>query len=153
MTGAAKTSTLPDRPEAAQPGITGLCTSADELSRLLERETLLVRAMKLKQIAPLQAEKARLTKLCGATLEAIDPAAPIATALKERWRAASKRLGDAAIANEMALRVGHTATDRLISAIVGQIEQRQSAGSGYTRPAAAAPRRPRLAGVTFDRHL
>ena len=83
--------------------------------------------MKLAEIEPLQADKARLTQICGAALKAIDPKAPISTALKDQWRRLSKRLGDAAIANEMALRVGHAATDRLVSAIVGHIEHRHNA--------------------------
>jgi hypothetical protein len=153
----AKSSPPPtQRPAAPALGIPGLCAAAHELASLLDRETALIRAMKLTEIEPLQADKARLTQVCGATLKAIDPKAPVATALRDQWRAASKRLGDAAIANEMALRVGHAATDRLVSAIVGHIENRHNAAKGYARPnpvATGAIRHPALAGVTIDRHL
>ncbi|HLI21446.1 MAG TPA: hypothetical protein VKV32_10040 [Stellaceae bacterium] len=137
-------------------GIPGLCAVASELTALLEQETRLLRAMRINEIAPLQADKLRLTKLCGTTLKSIDPKAPVAKPLKDQWRAISKRLGDAAIANEMALRVGHAATDKLVSAIVGHIERRQSAKNGYMRPRPNAPatlRRSTLAGVTVDRRL
>jgi hypothetical protein len=133
-----------------------LCAAATELTALLDRETALIRAMRLTEIGPLQADKARLTQLCGTTLKAIDPAAPVSNALKDQWRAISKKLGDAAVANEMALRVGHAATDRLVSAIVGHIQKERSAASGYARPKPIAPgasRRPTLAGVTIDRSL
>jgi hypothetical protein len=133
-----------------------LCAIADELATLLDRETALIRAMRITEIAPLQADKARLTKLCGTTLQAIDPAVPVSSALKEQWRAASKKLGDAALANEMALRVGHAATDHLVSAIVGHIQKERGSATGYARPkpiAPGAPRRPTLAGVTIDRSL
>jgi hypothetical protein len=153
----AKSSPPPARNTAAPAlGIPGLCTAASELAALLYHETALIRAMKLTEIEPLQADKARLTKLCGTALKEIDPKAPISTALRDRWRAVSKKLGDAAIANEMALRVGHAATDRLVSAIVGHIENRHNAAKGYARPnpvANGASRRPALAGVTIDRHL
>src|SRR5262249_6895671 len=117
----ARTPLLPARGNnaaAAPSQLPALCAVADELATLLDRETALIRARRIKEIAPLQADKARLTKLCGTTLEAIDPAAPVSSALREQWRASSKKLGDAALANEMALRVGHAATDHLVSAIV-----------------------------------
>jgi len=141
---------------AAPSKLPALCAIADELATLLDRETALIRAMRIKDIAPLQADKARLTKLCGTTLHAIDPAAPVSTALKDQWRAASKKLGDAALANEMALRVGHAATDQLVSAIVGHIQKERSSAGAYARPKPVAPgasRRPALAGVTIDRSL
>jgi len=148
-------------PSASASGTTpsavaGLCAVASELTALLERETALLRAMKIMDIAPLQADKLRLTKLCGTALKSIDPKAEITKPLKEQWRAISKRLGDATIANEMALRVGHAATDKLVNAIVGHIERRQSAKNGYVRARPNAPatlRRPTLAGVAIDRHL
>jgi hypothetical protein len=141
---------------AAPSSIPALCAVADELALLLDRETALIRAMKLKDIVPLQADKARLTKLCGTALKSIDPGAPVAAALKDQWRAASKKLGDAALANEMALRVGHAATDHLVSAIAGHIHRQRSVSTGYARPRPVAPgaaRRPMLAGVTIDRSL
>ena len=141
---------------AAPSKLPALCAIADDLATLLDRETALIRAMQIKEIAPLQADKARLTKLCGTTLQAIDPAAPVPHVLKEQWRAASKKLGDAALANEMALRVGHAATDHLVSAIVGHIQKERSTSAGYARPKPLAPgvsRRPTLAGVTIDRSL
>lgn len=141
---------------AAPSKLPVLCAVAHELATLLDRETALIRAMRISEIGPLQADKARLTKLCGTTLQSIDPAAPVANALIEQWRAASKKLGDAAIANEMALRVGHAATDQLVSAIVGHIQKQRSNATGYARPKPITPgaaRRPTLAGVTVDRSL
>lgn len=160
----AKSPTLPAKPPAPPTGgktapaiaIPGLCRVASELTSLLDRETRLIRAMKLKEIGPLQADKARLTKLCGFALKDIDAAAPVPKPLKDEWIAISKKLGEAAIANEMALRVGYAATDKLVSAIIGHIEQRRSATMAYGRPKPVAPgaaRRPNLAGVTVDRHL
>jgi len=142
---------------AAPSKIPALCAVAHELATLLDRETALIRAMRLKEIVPLQADKARLTKLCGTTLQSIDPAAPVSNALKDQWRAVSKKLGDAALANEMALRVGHAATDQLVSAIVGHIQKQRASAAGYARPKPVAPgaarRPPALAGVTIDRSL
>jgi hypothetical protein len=143
---------------AASPSnIPVLCAVANELASLLNRETALIHAMKLTEIEPLQADKTRLTQLCGTTLKTIDPEAPVSNAVKEQWRVASKKLGDAAIANEMALRVGHAATDRLVSAIIGQIQKDRAVTNAYARPKAIAPgtarRPPTLAGVTIDRSL
>ena len=148
---------------AAPPsqGLAALCATAALLTELLEKETRLVTAMRIADIGPLQAEKARLTKLCGTTLKTIDQAQPIVPALKAHWHAVSKRLGDAAVENERALRVGHAATDRLVGAIVTHIESGQKSVTGYTRPTAprgpyaghGVVRRPALAGVTVDRQL
>jgi hypothetical protein len=152
-------------PNSAPNDIAGLCAVAAELAALLDRETKLIRSMHIRDIGPLQADKLRLTKACGTALKTIDPAKPIAPALKDRWRAISKHLGDAAIANEMALRVGHAATDKLVSAIIGHIERRHSTATSYARPMArqmtparaattnSLARRPTLAGVTVDRSL
>ena len=77
-------------------------------------------------------------------------------AFKDKWRTVSKKLGDAALANEMALRVGHAATDQLVSAVIGHIQKERSSANGYARPKPIAPgvsRRPMLAGVTVDRSL
>jgi hypothetical protein len=142
---------------AAPSNVPVLCAVANELATLLDRETALIRAMKLQEIGPLQADKARLTELCGTTLKTIDPAAPVSNAVKEQWRLVSKRLGEAAIANEMALRVGHAATDRLVSVIIGQVQKDRSVTNAYARPKAVAPgaarRPPTLSGVTIDRSL
>ena len=140
---------------AAPADIPALCSAAAELTTLLDRETNLIRAMRLKEIAPLQPDKVRLTQLCGTVLKTIDPKMPISPALKEQWRTASKRLGDAAIANEMALRVGNAATARLVAAIIGHIDRRRRATATYARPKPIAPTKPRpsLAGVTVDRQL
>jgi len=159
------TQTATSAPNGAPNDIAGLCTVAAELAALLDRETKLIRTMHIRDIGPLQTDKLRLTQACGAALKAIDPAKPVAPAIKDRWRAISKHLGDAAIANEMALRVGHAATDKLVSAIIGHIERRHSTATSYARPMARqmAParaaatnslaRRPTLAGVTVDRSL
>jgi hypothetical protein len=56
----------------------------------------------------------------------------------------------------MALRVGHAATDKLVSAIIGHIQKERSSAAAYARPKPIAPgssRRPTLAGVTIDRSL
>jgi hypothetical protein len=143
-------------PSTQPQGIPGLCATAMLLATLLDQETQLIHAMKLREIGPLQPEKARLTALCGTIVKSIDPSAPVAPGLKEKWLAVSKRLGEAAIENEMALRVGHAATDRLVSAIVGHIEGRQKAATGYGRPVharAPAAKRPLMAGVAVDRQL
>lgn len=140
---------------AAPADIPALCSAAAELTTLLDRETQLIRAMRLKEIAPLQPDKMRLTQLCGTVLKTIDPKMSISPGLKEQWRTASKKLGDAAIANEMALRVGNAATARLVSAIIGHIDRRRRATATYARPKPIAPTKPRpsLAGVTVDRQL
>jgi hypothetical protein len=141
---------------AAPSKLPTLCAIANELAALLDRETALIRAMRIKEIEPLQADKIRLTKLCGTTMQAIDPAAPVSRALQDQWRATSKKLGDAALANEMALRVGRAATDQLVSAIIGHIQKQRSSATAYGRPKPIAPgiaRRPALAGVTMDRSL
>jgi hypothetical protein len=45
---------------AAPSKIPALCAVAHELATLLDRETALIRAMRIQEIAPLQGDKARL---------------------------------------------------------------------------------------------
>jgi hypothetical protein len=151
-------SPAPSSPDNAAPAqrIAALCAIADELCDLIEEETRLLRGMRIDAIVPLQADKARLTQLCGTALKSIDPETPLTPALKLRWQQASKRLGDAAIANEMALRVGRAATDRLVGAIIDQVENQRRPAAGYERPQPRQGARYRpaaLSGVAIDRRL
>ena len=50
-------------PPADAAPVASLASLAGELAALLERETALVRAFKIAEIAPLQSEKTRLTLL------------------------------------------------------------------------------------------
>jgi hypothetical protein len=140
----ANTGALPRQPAAG--GIATLIETSARLAELLAQETALVRAMRIREIAPLQAEKARLTRLVQQTLKTLDPKAGIPSPLRPHWLSVGKRLAEAATENERALRVGQTAADRLIATIVAGVRESRSAVSGYTARR-AAPRRPVSAGV------
>ncbi|HZT50566.1 MAG TPA: hypothetical protein VFA22_01460 [Stellaceae bacterium] len=131
-----------------------LVTLADALVAVLERETALVRAMQIAEIAPLQAEKSQLTqrfKKALAAFEAADPAT-LAGSARTRWLAAGQRLAAAAMANERALRVGRAATERLVAAIVTAVRQSRRHSAGYA-PRRAALGEPSVAGLAIDHRL
>ncbi len=140
---------------AAIPGgLDGLIDAATELAELLTRETALVRAMRIGEIAPLQEAKRRLTRTFQEALRLLAaPDAPaMAPSLRLQWLTAGRRLAEAAAENERALRVGTVATERLIASIVAAFKERRPATAGYT-PRRAAPRDAAVAGIALDRRL
>jgi hypothetical protein len=131
-----------------------LADIADRLAALLTRETAFVRAMQIKEIGPLQGEKAQLTReyqrllkgLAGATLK-------LPAELKMRAMRAGQRLADAAVENERILRVGQAATDRLIAAIAAAIKRQRPPTTGYAPRKGMPPRMAAVAGIAIDRRL
>lgn len=138
-------------PAEAAPG-TSLVAIAGELTRLLERETALVRALKIAEIGPLQADKIRLTKALQDALKQLGPGKTMPPAAKQKWQEAGKKLADAVIANERALRVGRAATERLVATIVAAVTETRRAFRTYLPPRRRVSLRD-LAGVALDRRL
>jgi hypothetical protein len=134
-------------PATDVPAPASLIAHADELTRLLERETALVRALKIAEIAPLQHDKTRLTLLIYRALKQ-SPPVPANTS----WLAAGRRLAEAAIENERALRVGRAATERLIATVIAAVKQSRRPLASYA-PCHGMPREPMIAGISLDRRL
>jgi hypothetical protein len=132
---------------ADAPAPASLIALADDLARLLERETALVRALKIAEIAPLQQDKTRLTLLIHKALKQSPPAVT-----NKSWLAAGRRLAEAAIANERALRIGRAATERLIATVITAVKQSRRPLASYA-PCHGLPREPMIAGVSLDRRL
>jgi hypothetical protein len=149
----------PANPLAAlPPEIARIVEVAEGLILLLDHETTLVRTMRIGEIAPLQAEKVRLTALYQGLLKGLGGPANEKVALPPPQKAVlvdvGKRLADAAVANQRALKVGQVATDRLIGSIVTAIKQQRPSTAGYnTRKVAPRSVANRIAGVTVDCRL
>jgi hypothetical protein len=141
-------------PAAAPTDPQSLAALAATLTALLERETALVRAMDVAGIAPLQAEKQRLTLLFQQAIKS--PAGAAVASLKgpakAAWLAEIRHLTAAAMDNERALRVGRAATERLIAAVVTAVRQSRRIMTGYSARRVARTGRP-VAGVACDRRL
>lgn len=140
---------------APSAAATDLVAIAGALADLLERETALVRSMQVAKIAPLQADKVRLTQLFQNTLKPRD-GAPAPTALlgraKAEWLVAGTRLARAAMENEQALRIGRAATERVVAAIVAAVKLSRRSPTGYAARLATAPVL-RVAGIAVDHRL
>ncbi|HUZ72609.1 MAG TPA: hypothetical protein VMU87_06470 [Stellaceae bacterium] len=148
--------TMPAQEPAAPTGdAPNLAAIAGALADLLERETALVRNMQIAKIAPLQADKSRLTQLFQKALKPRDDA-PAPTALsgraKTEWLAAGTRLARAAMENEQALRVGRAATEHVVAAIVAAVKLSRRPPNGYAARHAPVPA-PRVAGIAIDHRL
>jgi len=141
-------------PAPAPADCSTLLALAGTLAALLERETALVCAMEVAAIAPLQAEKQRLTLLFQQSIKS--PAGAATKSLtgpaKAAWLGAVRQLTAAAMDNERALRVGRAATERLIAAVVTAVKQSRRTSIGYSARRVARTGRP-VAGVACDRHL
>lgn len=144
------------QPPAPQPGdASSLIALAGELAELLERETVLVRAMQIARIAPLQTEKSRLTLLFQKALKTLDGPQGIAAlpaAAKMQWLVVGRRLAAAAMENERALRIGRAAVERLVAAVVTAVTQSRRPPTAYSGRR-AVPGRPRVAGIAVDHRL
>jgi hypothetical protein len=131
---------------------------AEGLILLLNHESELVRTMRIEEIEPLQGEKVRLTTLYQSLLQGLGGPSNEQITLPPAQKAvlvdAGKRLADAAVDNQRALKVGQAATDRLIGSIVTAIKQQRPSTAGYTtrKIAPKAPARS-ISGVTIDRRL
>jgi hypothetical protein len=133
-----------------------LATLADQLTALLARESALVRAMRIAEIGELQAEKTALTARYQETFKALVAAhggQPLAFEIKERLARSGKYLGDAVAENELALRVGRVATERLITTIVAAVKEQQRSASAYAPHRAAAQRHSFMTAAALDRRL
>jgi hypothetical protein len=133
-----------------------LATLADQLTALLMRESALVRAMRVAEIGDLQAEKTALTARYQETFKALVTAhggQPFAPEIKERLARSGQRLGDAVAENELALRVGRVATERLITTIVAAVKEQQRSASAYAPHHPAAQRRGFMTAAALDRRL
>jgi len=131
-----------------------LAALADALADLLERETALVREMKIAEIAPLQADKSQLTLRFQKAVMTLGGAgiAGLSGAARTRWLAAGRRLTAAATDNERALRIGRLATERLVAAVVTAVNQNRQRPAGYSARRAASPEPP-VAGIAVDHRL
>ena len=132
-----------------------LVNVADRLAEILSRETALVRAMKIKEIGPLQQEKTALTAQYQIAFKALTSAhdgKTLPAAIKERLAQSGHRLGTAVVENELALRVGKIATERLIGSIIAAVKERKKFGISYA-PQSGTPRHTFMTAAAVDRRL
>lgn len=126
------------------------------LADLLAHETELVRSGHVKDIGSLQREKLRLSELYQNTIKELNAGGVKIIALPAPLRAqivaASGRLAEVAAQNERALRVGRTATRRLLDMVVDSVKSRLKQSTRYTARA-TAPRYVPALTVTVDRRL
>ncbi|MGH7032221.1 MAG: hypothetical protein ACREFL_00655 [Stellaceae bacterium] len=129
---------------------------ADRLAEALSRETELVRAMRVTEIGALQADKTALAALYQKTfriLVAAHGGKPFAPAVKRRLAAVANKLSAAVSENELMLRVGKVATERLITTIVAAVREEQRSSSAYAPQRAPIARRGFMTAAALDRRL
>ena len=136
----------------ATPDANELFAVLGDLAGLLERETRLVRALKITEIGPLQADKTRLVPLLHKFLKQFEGGTKLAPAAKQKWGVLGQRLVAAAAENERALRIGRTATERLIGAVIGAVKESRRPHATYS-PRKRGSCDLTVAGVALDRRL
>lgn len=146
----------PSRPPMDAARMTAqLVDLAGRLGEVLARETALVRAMRVKEIGPLQAEKIDLTTQYQTIFKALTTAyegKSLPAAIKEQLAVAGQRLGTAVIENELMLRVGKVATERLIGSIVAAVRKQKKSSITYA-PHNVTSRRTFMTSAAIDRRL
>ena len=132
-----------------------LAQLAGSLTTLLAQETEFVRALRVKEIGPLQAEKTRLTAAYQSSFKALTgtyDAKSLPPDIRDVLAAAGQRLAAAVIDNELALRVGKAATERLIGSIIDAVKEQRKSVTVYA-PGAPAARHTFMTAAAVDRHL
>jgi acetylglutamate kinase len=133
-----------------------LAEIAERLTEILSRETEFVRAMRIAEIDALQAAKTHLTALYQKTLKALLAAhdgQPLSLPVKERLAVSGERLGTAVTENELMLRVGRTATERLIMTIIEAVKEQQKSVTAYAPEGNTGPRRSFMTSAALDRRM
>jgi hypothetical protein len=128
---------------------------AGRLAEVLTRETGLVRAMRIKEIGPLQQEKTNLTAQYQTVFKALTSAhdgKSLPEAIKEQLAVSGQHLATAVVDNELALRVGQVATERLIGSIIAAVKEQKKFGTSYA-PRRATPRHTFMTAAAVDRRL
>jgi len=142
--------------ESEVAGMSGrLVDLAGRLVAVLSRETALVRAMRVKEIGALQEEKISLTAQYRTAFKAMSSAyhgASLPPPIKEQLALSGQRLGAAVVENELALRVGKVATERLIGSIIAAVKEQKKFSLSYA-PQRAVPRRTFMTAAAVDRRL
>jgi len=137
-------------------GMSGrLVDLAGRLVAVLSRETALVRAMRIKEIGALQEEKTSLTAQYRTVFKAMTstyPGPSLPVPIKEQLAVSGQRLGQALVENELALRVGKAATERLITSIVAAVRQQKKFSISYA-PQRETSRHTFMTAAAVDRRL
>jgi len=126
------------------------------LADLLSHETDLVRQGRVQDIEVLQKEKLRLSQLYQQAVKALQAGgtqlATLPASLRAQIVAASGRLADAVGENERVLRIGRTATRKLLDMVVDSIKAQMKPLNRYNAKLTAARHAPALV-VAVDRRL
>lgn len=145
----------PQTPADIAALVAQLADLADRLTALLTQETELVRSMRIKEIGPLQAPKTHLTaeyQTAFARLTTARDGKSLPTDLRDLLAVSGQRLATAVAENQLALRVGKTATEKLISSIVDAVRNQQKSVTTYA--AKATPQRHGfMTAAAIDRKL
>lgn len=143
-------------PGAGSPG--GLIETTERLVDVLDRETRLLRAMKLSEAASVQLEKATLAEAyerCIRDLQAEDGAAAraLTPAQRSALKQAGERLASASVDNERALRSARSVNERVLAAIVDAAREQRTATHAYGTKGFAAPSGKTALSLSVDRQL
>jgi hypothetical protein len=126
------------------------------LADLMAHETERVRSGHVQDLGPLQREKLRLTILYQRGVKQLDASGARITALPAPLRAqvvaASARLAETVTENERVLRIGSTATRRLVDMLVESIKSQLKPLTRYSAIPGKLTEAPLLA-VAVDRRL
>jgi hypothetical protein len=145
---------IPEPPRALQ--VTETLDLMLRLADLLSHETDLVRRGRIQDIEPLQKEKLRLSQLYQQAVKALQAGgaqiAALPTSLRAQIVAASGRLADTVGENERVLRIGRTATRKLLDMVVDSIKARMKPLNRYNAKLTAIRHAPALV-VAVDRRM
>lgn len=143
---------------APRPAAGSLIETTERLADVLQRETALLRAMKLSDAAAVQLEKATLAEVYERSIREMQkqngqltqtvPATQLGA-----LRKAGERLASAAMDNERALRAARAVNERVLAAIVDAAREQRTATHAYGTRGFSAGSGGGALSLTVDRQL
>lgn len=128
------------------PGLLAIMT---RLVEVMEREIDLLHGMKSPELQELQRDKLTLATAYDARVKALrDAKQPLDPALRAEFSQAAQRFQDTLLRNHQALNAAKTTTDRVLQAIVREVEKQRSRQGGYSANGQCTPSAGRTGAVS-----
>ncbi|HUH84455.1 MAG TPA: hypothetical protein VLX85_07580 [Stellaceae bacterium] len=146
--------TAPSSTSAKPLDATELLDLLMRLADLMASETAMLSSGHVRDIAPLQPEKLRLTALYQRAVKEIQGGGiKLPPMLRAQIVAASGRLAQAATENELALRIGRASTRRLLDMVIESIKSRVQPLHRYTARRLTRPPGGTTMAFALDRRM
>ena len=137
-------------------GFPGLLAVMRRLVEVMEREIELLHGPDTAQLKEIQSDKLTLANAYQARVKTLrDGRAALEPSLRAEFAATAQSFQDTTLRNQQALNAAQTTTDRVLQAIVREVEKQRGRQSGYSASGQSEPTAggPLAVSVAIDQRL